>query len=116
VKETRVLIICDSPDRVNYLSHHLKSQHMKPIRYPNHGSSLHALKEDSFGMVIVDLTLPMENKIELIKTACAHRKDARIIAIGKTLYLEKTGLLNEFPSVERIPGIQEFPGCLAEQD
>ena len=116
VEETRALIICDSPDRVNYLSHHVRSHHMKPIRYPNHGSSSHALKEDSFGMVIVDLTLPLENKIELIKSACVLQKKARIIAMGKTLYLAKTGMLNDFPSVERIPGIQEFPRCLAEQD
>jgi DNA-binding NtrC family response regulator len=115
LEQTRVLIVCDSPDRVNYLSHHLRSHHMKPIRYPNHGATSHALKKDSFGMVIVDLTLPVENRIELVKMACVHQKNARIIAIGKTLYLEKAGVLNDFPSVELLPDIKEFQGYWTQQ-
>ncbi len=116
VEEIRALIICDGPDRVNYLSHHLRSHHVKPIRYPNHGAASHALRKDSFGMVIVDLSLPIENKIELVKMACVHQKNASVIAIGKTLYLKKAGVLNDFPSVKLLPDIREFQGYWAQQD
>ena len=110
MENMQVLLISDSPDRVNYLKHHVQLHHMKPIRYPNHGSTMHALKVDSFHMVVVDLTLPIDHKIELIKAACALQKNARIIAIGKTQYLEKAGVLDDFISVEQIPDIQKFPG------
>lgn len=88
---------------------------MKPIRYPNHWSAIHALKVDSFSIVVVDLTLPIDSKIELVKAACVLQKNARIIAIGKSLYLEKAGVLNDFPSVEQIPGIEKFPENLTAQ-
>jgi DNA-binding NtrC family response regulator len=113
MKNTRVLIVSDTPDRTHYLSHHIRLHQMKPIRYPNHLSSMHALKVDSFCMVVVDLTLPIDSKIELIKTACIHQERAKILAIGKTLYLEKAGVLRDFPSVELISNIQELPDNLA---
>ncbi len=113
---TRVLIVSDSSDRVNYLKHHVQAHHMKPIRYPNHGSAMHALKVDSFAMVVVDLTLPIDHKIELIKAACALQKEARIIAIGKIQYLEKACVLSDFPSVEQLSSIQEFPKRLGTKD
>jgi len=70
---------------------------------------MHALKVDSFHMVVVDLTLPIDHKIELVKAACTLQKNARIMAIGKTQYLEKAGVLDDFPSVELITKINEFP-------
>jgi DNA-binding NtrC family response regulator len=116
MENTRVLIVCDAPDRTHYLNHHTRSHNMKPIRYPNHGSAMHALKVDSFLMVVVDLTLPIDIKIELLKAACNLQKNARIIVIGKTQYLEKAGVLKDFPSVKQIPDIQEFPNNLAAQE
>lgn len=116
MKDTRVLIVSDAPDRTHYLSHHIQLHHMKPIRYPNHGSAIHALETDSFSMVVVDLTLPIDSKIGLIKAACIHQKEAKVLAIGKTLYLKKAGVLNDFPSVEQISNIQEFPENLAAQE
>ncbi len=114
MENTRVLIISDTPDRTHYLSHHIRLHHMKPIRYPNHGSAIRALEADSFGMIVVDLTLPIDSKIELIKAACFRQKNAKVLAIGKTLYLEKAGVLKDFPSVELIASIQEFPENLTE--
>ena len=108
----RVLIVCDTPDRVNFLSHHIRLHHMKPIRYPNALSSMQALKRDTFRMVVVDLTLPIGGKIELIKAACIQQENAEVLAIGKTLYLETAGLLNDFPSVKQISDIQAFPDRL----
>ncbi len=112
----RVLIVSDSPDRVNFLKHHVQLHHMKPVRYPNHGAALRALKMDCLHMVVVDLTLPMDPKIELIKAACTLQKEARILAMGKTPYLENSEALKDFLSVELIPDIQEFPKTLAAQE
>ena len=116
MENTRVLIISDSPDRINYLKHHIQLHHMKPVRYPNHGSAMHALKVDSFHMVVVDLTLPIDSKVELLKGACNLQKNAKIIAIGKTQYLEKAGILDDYLLVEQIHDIQEFPKTLAVQE
>lgn len=116
MENTHVLIVCDTPDRTHYLSHHIRLHGMKPIRYPNHLSALHALKVDAFGMVVVDLTLPVDTKIELIKAGCMCQKSARILAIGKTLYLEEAEVLNDVPSVEQISNIQDFPDYLAKQE
>jgi DNA-binding response OmpR family regulator len=113
VENMQILIVSDAPDRTHYLSHHIRLHHMKPIRYPNHLSAIHALKVDSFRMIVVDLTLPIDSKIQLIKTACVLQKNARVIAIGKKLYLEKSGVLNDFPSVELITEIDKFPETLA---
>lgn len=70
---------------------------------------MHALKADTFHMVIVDLTLPIDSKIELIKAACIHQKSAKVLAIGKALFIEKTGVLDDFPTVTQISNIQEVP-------
>ena len=116
MENARALIVSDSPDRIHFLNHHIRSHHLSPIRYPNHWSSMHALKVDSFVMVVVDLTLPIDSKVELVKTACVLQKDAKIIAIGKTLYLKNAGVLNDFPSVEQIQSIQGFPENLSAWD
>jgi DNA-binding NtrC family response regulator len=112
----KILIVSDTPDRTHYLTHHIRLHQMKPIRYPNHLSAMHALKVDTFRMIIVDLTLPIDGKIDLIKAACVRQKNAKILTIGKTLYLEKAGVLNDFPSVEQISNIQEFPENLARNN
>jgi len=70
---------------------------------------LHALKADVFGTVVVDLTLPVENKLELLRTACVHQKNARIMAIGKMLYLQNAGVLEGLGPMEPLSSIQEFP-------
>ena len=70
---------------------------------------MHALKADAFDTVVVDLTLPVDTKLELIRKACVHQKNARIMAIGKMLYLQNAGVLEGLGFVERLSSIQEFP-------
>ncbi len=115
MEDLRVLVISDSPVRVNYLSQHVRLQKMKPVRYPNNGATMHAMKVDSFFMVVVDLTLPIDQKLALLKAACVLQKDARCIAIGKSAYLEKTNLIKEFPAIVRLPHMDRFPEELAAQ-
>ena len=114
-KNIRVLVVTDSRDRINFLSYHIRSHDMKPVSYPNPWAAMHALEVDAFGMVVVDLTLPVEGKLELVKRACLWQKGAKMAVIGKTEYLEESGALDRFASVERIPSIQAFPEWLGEE-
>ncbi len=110
------LVISDGPDRINFLNHHIRSHGIKPLRYPNHGSAMHALKVDAFSVVVVDLTLPVDQKIGLLKAACELQKHAAVFAIGKTPFLKDTGMLKDFPSLNPVPDIKQFPEMLAAQE
>ena len=109
MEDARVLVVSDHPDRINFLNYHIRSCRLRPISYPNYRAATNALKADAFGTVVVDLTLPVDSKIALLKTACVHQKNARIMAIGKTLYLQNAGVLERSGSVEQLSSIQEFP-------
>ena len=113
MESNRVLVVSDSPDRTNFLSYHIRTQGMMPVRYPNYLSAMHALRADPFSIVVVDLTLPMQSKLELIKIASQRRDDTRVMAIGKTQYLKKSGMLDAFAAVEQIASIRDFPEKLA---
>lgn len=108
----RVLVVSDGRERIHFLSHHIRSHHMRPTHYPNHWSAMHALEVDAFGMVVVDLTLPLESKLDLIKRACERQEEAKVVAIGKTEYLKSSGELDEFASVKRLRSIRAFPEWL----
>jgi DNA-binding NtrC family response regulator len=112
VKDGRVLVVSDSPDRKHFLSHHIRSHGMHPISYPNYLSAMHALEVDEFAMVVVDLSMPVEGKLELVKRAAKLAENPRVIVIGKTQYLEESGVLAALTSIEKLPGIQGFPEYL----
>lgn len=116
MERPRALIISDSPDRTHFLKYHIQGHGMKPIHYPNHGSALRALEADAFGMVVVDLTLPIESKLDLVKTACQRQKDAIVMTIGKTRYLQNARVLEGFDAVECLSTIQAFPEKLRSDD
>jgi hypothetical protein len=63
-------------------------------------------------MVVVDLSLPIESKLTLIREVCHYQPDAQVITIEKTRYLKKTGVLSSLPSVVSIDSIYLFPDKL----
>lgn len=106
------LIVSDSPDRRYFIEYHLKNHAGRSVHYPNIMSARKAARLDSFALIVVDLSLPLREKLALVCDACIHQSDARIITIGKMEYLEKTGALAGFPSVESIDSIRSFPDKL----
>ena len=112
MKNNRVLIICDSPDRRNFLEYHLKYHNLAPIRYPNILSAVKAIKSDPFFMVVVDLSLPVEPKLSLVRETYHYQPDAQVITIEKEEYLKNTGALSSFSTVVSIDSIELFPDKL----
>ena len=114
MEQFRALIISDSPDRRNYIEYYLKRQNRKPVFYPNIMSARKAVKLDHLSMIVLDLSIPLEGKLALIRDTRSHQPDAQVITIGKIEYLEKTGALSSFSSVVSINSIKSFPDKLAE--
>jgi DNA-binding NtrC family response regulator len=108
MKNNRVLIISDSPDRRNFLEHHVRCHGLAPIRYPNILSAVKAIRSDPFSMVVVDLSLPVEPKLSLIRETYHYQPDAQVITIEKEEYLKNTGALSSFSSAVSIDSIESF--------
>jgi len=112
MKTNRVLIVSDSPNRRNFLEHHVKCHGLAPIWYPNIMSAKKAIKSDPFSMVVVDLSLPVEPKLTLVRETYHYQPDAEVITIEKEEYLKNTGALSSFSSVVSIGSIESFPDKL----
>lgn len=112
MKNNRVLIVSDSPHRRNFLEYHVKCHDLSPIWYPNIMSAVNAIKSDPFSMIVIDLSLPVEPKLSLVKEIYHYQPDAQVITIEKGEYLKKTGALSSFSSVVSIDSIELFPDKL----
>jgi hypothetical protein len=105
----RVLIVSDRNDGQFFLAYHAKRHGLTPIQYPNIMSARKAVRLDPFCMVVVDLSMPVEPKLALVKEACQFQQEARVMTIGKTEYLKSTGVLSAFPSVVCMKSLDSFP-------
>ena len=114
MKNNRILIVSDSPDRRYFLEYHAKRHRLAPIQYLNIMSVRKALRLDPFCMVVVDLSIPVEPKLIMVKEACRFQQDALVITIGKLEYLEKSGELSSLSSLVKIGSIYSFPDELRE--
>ena len=59
-----------------------------------------AVSLDPFSMVVVDLSIPVEPKLTLVKETCHHQPDAKVITLEKENYLKKSGAFFGFSSVD----------------
>ena len=109
MENNRVLIVSDSPDRRYFLEYHARRNNLAPIQYPNIMSTRKAVRLDPFCMVVVDLSIPVEPKLVLVKEACQFQQDARIMTIEKSEYLKKSGALSSLSSLIKIDTLDSFP-------
>ena len=109
MENKRILIVSDSPDRHYFLEYYARRHRLAPIQYPNIMSARKAVRLDPFCMVVVDLSIPLESKLDLVKEACRFQQDARVITIEKLEYLEKTGELSSLSSLVKINSLYSFP-------
>ena len=112
MKKLRALIVTDSPDRKNFLEYHIKTQDLRPIYYPNIMSARMAVKSDPFSLVIVDLSIPVEPKLALIKECLESQPDTMVISIGKIEFLNSQKLLPKVPNVVSLESIESVPVLL----
>ena len=73
-----------------------------------------AIKNDPFVLTLVDLTIPLEPKLALIKECVKSQKDSMVVSIGKIEYLQKKKPLWEADSVVSLSSIQSVPLFMKE--
>ena len=107
-----VLIVSDYFDRFEFIQYHVSRQFMSPVCYSNILAAREAVRVDDFSVVIIDLTLPLESKLLLIKEVCFYQPDTIVITIGKEKYLETSEMFSSFPLIDHIDSIYRLPDRL----
>jgi DNA-binding NtrC family response regulator len=108
MERNRVLIVCDDSPRRKFIEQKLTHHNLKPVSYPNFLSARKAITSDSFVMIVVDLSMPIEQKLVLVREACTSQPDAQVITLEKLEYIKDTGVLSSFPSVISLASIESF--------
>jgi DNA-binding NtrC family response regulator len=108
MKNRKVLIVCDETIRRNFMEHHLTHYGLEPVSYPNFLSAKKALGLDAFGLIVIDLQMPLEQKLALLQEACKQQKEALIVTLEKVEYLRSTGILATCPEVICLDSIMDF--------
>ena len=108
MENNRVLIVSDSPDRRYFLEYYTRRHHLAPVRYLNIISARKAVRLDPFCMVVVDLSMPLEPKLALVKEACRFQQNAQVVTIEKSEYLEETGALASLSSLVKLDSLDSF--------
>ena len=112
MKPNRALIISDDLDRRNFLHYHMRCHYLTPIWYPNIMSAVMAVRQGFFSMVVVDISIPIEPKLTLVREVYCRQPGIQVITIGKEEYLKKTRVFSSFLSVVNINSIELFPDRL----
>ena len=110
----RVLIVSDSPDRRNFLQYYVRHHGMTPIWYPNIFAARKALNIDPFIIVVVDLSIPVESKMSLIREAFNQHPSISVMTLGKRAYGEKNISWSPDSPIIYVDSIDSFPEKLAE--
>ena len=105
----RVLIVSDSPDRRAYLEYHVRNCDLNPIWYPNILAARMAVRAEAFVLVTVDLSIPVQPKLELIRDCLEHQSNAVVVSVGKIEYLNKAKPLPEVASIIKLSSIESVP-------
>lgn len=104
-----VLVISDYFDKFDFIQNHLIWQSLIPVWYYNIRAVKKHVKHNTFPMVIIDLSLPIESKLELIKEIYSYQSETIIMTIGKVSFLDKTGALSYIPGLLSIDSLYSFP-------
>lgn len=112
MKNNRVLIVSDDSKRKKFIEYGLVKYKLEPVSYPNFLSARKALQLDRFDLIVVDLQMPIEQKLALIEEAEKSQPDAKVIAVEKKEYLESTGFLSSHPSLVSLDSMASFPAEL----
>jgi|GEM_PF-1324012 len=104
-----VLVISDYFEKFDFIQNHLIWHSLIPAWYYNIRSVKKHLKHNTFSMVIIDLSLPIESKLELIQSIYSYQPETVIMTIGKINFLNKTGVLSHIPDLLSIDSLYSFP-------
>lgn len=104
----KALVISDETARRDFLFKVLNSAGYYPVWYPNIFAYRKALIHDEIHVVVADLSMPIEPKIDIIIRGSKNAANPRLITIGKTQFLKTTNILDGY-NVETLESIHEFP-------
>lgn len=107
-----VLIVSDYFERFKFIKYHVICQSMSPVWYSNILIAREAIRVDAFSVVIIDLSLPLKEKLLLIKDVRLYQPDTIIITIGKTKYLETAKIFTSIPFIKQLDAISLLPDKL----
>ncbi len=107
-EKKRVLIVSDDPHRLNSLAQKVREGGMVPVYYLNIMAARLAAQKDDFSLVVIDLTLPIEPKVGLIRIYAGRENPSPIVVIGKSEYLDATGVLEPFKGIRRFGALEEL--------
>lgn len=114
METNRVLIVSDDSKRRKFIEYGIVRHNLDPVSYPNFLSVRKALQSDPFCIVIVDMQMPIEQKMALVEEAVKSQKDATVITIEKKEYLDSIGYLSSHPSIISLGSIVSFPDILTD--
>lgn len=93
------LIVSDEAHRRNYLFQRFEIAGMQPVSYLNQGAYLLDLEDREPGVMVIDLTMPVDRKLQLVGKARQQYPALKVILIGKREYLESKGRLDGIDNV-----------------
>jgi DNA-binding NtrC family response regulator len=109
MKRQKALVITEDISRREFLNQQLEKLGYYPVWYPNIFAYRKAIELEEIKMVIADLSMPIEPKIDIIKRGAKKEPQPKLITIGKQDYLKSSKVLADYPMVLSIDNIQDFP-------
>ncbi len=104
----KALVICDEPIRRDFLFNVLTNAGYFPVWYQNIFAYRKAINQDEIHLIVADLSIPIEPKIDIIIRGSKNSAKPRLITIGKIEFLKSTNILDDY-RVDILEDINEFP-------
>lgn len=109
-QKKRVLIVSDDPHRLNSLVQKVRQEGMVPVNYLNIMAARFAAQKDEFALLLIDLTLPLEPKLGLVRRYITREDASPVVVIGKGEYLEQSGALDSLKGIKLVSDLPEVMG------
>jgi len=107
MSKQRALVISEDPARKEFLFSELKRKGFYPVSYLNIFAYRKAVESDDFKIIVADLSMPIEPKLDIINRGAKKKPRPRLITIGKFEYLNISKCAID-PHVERLKTLKEF--------
>jgi len=92
MKNKRVLVVCDDNVRRKFIERNILDYEFEPLRYPNFLAARKAIQLDSFAVIVIDLLMPIEQKLALVEEACKSQPGTPVIAVEKKTVSGRDGI------------------------
>lgn len=104
-----VLVVCNEPGRTFRIRQWYADQGAKTAWYPHYDAYLLDLAERRPPVMVVDLLLPIDPKLNLIAKAREQYADLPLVLVGKSEYLAAQNLFQNDAHVTLIDDIDQLP-------